>query len=213
MGRFDHRNAQIHAIDSIKEYMNDIKEERDRQANVKQKYGVKSIQQKIRELDVDIEDLKLRAIVGEKVELALHNKKAKRRDYELALEKLKKDIIKEKSLSLAMPKLLGAINVASENQSIKPEERLDLLESISKYESKFGRSTEYLNEDYIGFDMKSFSDNEKRYISLKNAFDGGNLTFTFNEIVKAVKFMDEYWIYVLDNLKIRFMLFKTQLKN
>ena len=191
------RSAQIQVIDSVKGYMKELKEERDRQANVKEKYGVKSIQQNINQLTKEIKELEFRKVVGEKVELPLYNKKEKRKDYQIALNELETEIMKEKSLSLSMPKLIGAIQVRSENKSLKLIEKEKIFGNLLIMEKNEGRNPKILNEDYIGFDIKSVSEDEKRYITIKSIENNEILILSFNQMIKASHFGDNYWLYIV----------------
>ena len=108
---FDKSEAQNFAINSIGSYLKDLKIERERQAQIKRKYGVKSLDYFIAKLNEDLKRYTIRQEMGENVDFAIRNKEDKKKNYEIALKKLEDDIIKEESLSMSMPKFLGAILV------------------------------------------------------------------------------------------------------
>lgn len=109
----DIKKAKIEVINPIKDYLEELKEERERQAKIKEKYGLKSLEKLISEIDADLSILYLRSDVGDNVDLAIYNKETKKEEYKAAMKILQEEIIKEKSLTLAMPKFVCAIYVKS----------------------------------------------------------------------------------------------------
>ncbi len=103
--------AQEYAVGTVENYKHEIVEERRRQAEIKRKYGIKSLEFLIGELDAELADLYERQAEGEKVELAIRNKEERKRQYEESLKMLQKEIEQEVSLAISMPKFLGAVLV------------------------------------------------------------------------------------------------------
>lgn len=107
------KQAKIKVINSIKDYLEELKKDRERQSHIKEKYGIKSIEQLLAEINSDLRYLYLKQAVGDDVNLAIYNKEVKKADYESAIKILSDEILKEKSLTLSMPKFIGAIQVKS----------------------------------------------------------------------------------------------------
>ena len=107
------KNAKIQAINSIKEYLEELKRDRERQADIKEKYGIKSLEKLLAGIKSDLSILFLKLAVGDDVDLAIYNKEVKKEDYKAAIKILSEEILKEKSLTLSMPKFVGAIQVKS----------------------------------------------------------------------------------------------------
>ena len=65
------------------------------------------------DIESDLSILFLKLAVGDDVDLAIYNKEVKKEDYKTAIKILSEEILKEKSLTLSMPKFVGAIQVKS----------------------------------------------------------------------------------------------------
>ena len=159
--------------------------------------------------------------MGENVDLAIRNKEDKKKNYEIALKKLEDDIIKEESLSMSMPKFLGAILVEqtenTEDQDIivtengkKSTEMVGMNISM-EYEKSEGRIPVDVSENNLGFDIKS-KDNEGniRYIEVKARSDEGLVKLTLNEWFKAKRFKKAFWLYVVVNIENNPALYAVQ---
>lgn len=101
--------ALSHVIQTLEHYKEELLGERKRQSEIKQKYGIKSLDHLILEIDRDLISLYNRKNRGENVDLAIRNKEERKAEYERALVELKEQIEKEKSLSMNMPQFIGVI--------------------------------------------------------------------------------------------------------
>ena len=194
--------AQEYAIGTVENYKHEIGEERKRQAEIKRKYGIKSLEFLIGELDAELAELYERQAEGEKVELAIRNKEERKRQYEEALKTLQKEIEQEVSLAISMPKFLGAVLVkptsAKDMVSDEEIERIG-MEITMEYEQSEGREPEDVSKENIGFDIRSRGGGETRYIEVKARKDEGQVALTRNEWFKAKRFKEQYWLYVVAN--------------
>ena len=86
-------------------------EERNRQAEIKQKYGIKSLEYLVVKIDGGLIVLYGRKNQGEDVDLVIKNKEERKADYENAAKQLKEQIQREKSLTMGMPRFAGMIKV------------------------------------------------------------------------------------------------------
>ena len=64
-------------ITSLRTYQAEILEERERQADIKERYGVRSLEKLIADLDEDLVGLGIREHKGDDVQLAIRNKKTR----------------------------------------------------------------------------------------------------------------------------------------
>jgi len=80
--RIDKEKIMSFVIDAVKRYKEEISEERERQARVKEKYGLKSLDFLITELDTELSALYDREAMGEKVDLPIRNKEEQKKRYE-----------------------------------------------------------------------------------------------------------------------------------
>lgn len=192
--------AQEYAINSVESYKEEMVRERERQAAIKRKYGVKSLEYFIGELDADLAGLYEREEKGEKVSLAIRNKEERKNRYETALETLRKEIQQETSLTISMPRFFGAILVKSAiAKDMVSDEEIEKIgmEIAMRYERSQGRLPEDVSRENIGFDIRSKDGGETKYIEVKARRDEGDVALTCNEWFKAKRFKDQYWLYVV----------------
>jgi len=194
--------AQEYSIAAVEAYKQEIFEERKRQAEIKRKYGIKSLEYLIGELDASLAELYEREANDEKVDVAIRNKEEKKRQYEEALKTLQKEIEQEMSLTISMPKFLGAIlvrpTISKEMISDEEIEKIG-MEIAMEYEKNQGREPEDVSKENLGFDIRSKGDGETRYIEVKARADEGQIALTANEWFKAKRFKEQYWLYAVFN--------------
>jgi len=194
--------AQEYAISAVENYKKEIASERTRQAEIKRKYGIKSLEYLIDELDVDLSNLYERQVEGEKVELVIRNKVERKRHYEESLKILQKEIEQEASLTISMPKFLGAVlvkpTISKDMRSDAEIERIG-MEVALEYERTQGREPKDISRENLGFDIRSKGKAETRYIEVKARKDEGLVALTLNEWFKAKRFKKQYWLYVVAN--------------
>jgi len=196
------KRSQKYVADAVENYKQDIVDERRRQAKIKEKYGIKSLEYLIGELDADLAELYERQAEGEKVNIVIRNKEDRKRQYEEALKTLQKEIEQEVSLTISMPKFLGAVLVkppiSRDMISDKEIERIG-MEIAMGYEKNQGREPEDVSKENLGFDVRSRGNGEIRYIEVKARKDEGQVALTCNEWFKAKRFKEQYWLYVVAN--------------
>jgi len=202
--------AQEYAVDAVENYKQELVDERKRQAEIKRKYGIKSLDYLIGELDADLAKLYERQVEGEKVDIVIRNKGERKKQYEEALKTLKKEIEQEASLTISMPKFLGAVlvkpTISRDMRSNVEIERIG-MEIAMKYEKNQAREPEDVSRENLGFDIRSKSEDEMRYIEVKARKDEGLVALTLNEWFKAKRFKEQYWLYVVVNATINPILY------
>jgi len=190
------------AISQLKKYREELLGDRIRQAQVKEKYGIRSLEHFIVKLDGELIDLKARKDQGEQVDLPIRNKEERKQRYEKALQDLK-----EKSLTMSMPRFVGIISVsplAKQDDAMYSDEEVERIgmEIAIKYEIEHGRRPEDVSEQNLGFDIRSRETQEKiRYIEVKARAGTGPVALTQNEWFKARRFGDDYYLYAVMNAK------------
>jgi superfamily II DNA or RNA helicase len=201
----DKSRAQKCAVGAVESYKGEILEERKRQAEIKRKYGIKSLEYLIGDLDADLSELYERQEKGERVEIVIRNKDERKKVYEKALNGLHKEIEQEMSLTISMPKFWGAIlvkpAVSAVSKDMVGDEEIEKIgmKIAMDYEKNQGRKPEDVSEENMGFDIRSKGKDETRYIEVKARKDEGNIALTCNEWFKAKRFKEEYWLYVVAN--------------
>ncbi|MFW9998010.1 MAG: helicase-related protein [Candidatus Odinarchaeota archaeon] len=190
-------------------YIQEKQEDREREARIKEKYGIKSLDYLIVRLDGDLIELQGRKEREEKVDLAIRNKEEQKKRYIQALNELKEQIIREKTLTMEMPKFLGIIRIIpakkveeSIQDSMKSSEEIEKIgmEESMEYERKNGRIPVDVASENLGFDIKSSDSKGKmRYIEVKARAATGSVILTRNEWFKAKRFGADYFLYVVLN--------------
>lgn len=190
-------------ISQMENYKKEKQEERDREASIKQKYGIKSLEDLILRLDGDIIQLEKRKENGGLVDLPLGNKKRDKNKYLDALDELQDQIEREKTLTMGMPKFVGIIRVKPVKIVPEPMRSSAEIEKIGmeetfKHEKSNGRYPEDVSAENIGFDVRSTDQNGLiRYIEVKARAGVGDIALTQNEEFKARRLGDSYYLYVV----------------
>lgn len=197
--------ALSHVIQTLEHYKEELLGERKRQSEIKQKYGIKSLDHLILEIDRDLISLYDRKNRGESVDLAIRNKEERKAEYERALVELKEQIEKEKSLSMNMPQFIGVIRVKPAEVVESPMQSDREIEQIGmdvamRYERENERAPEDVSLQNLGFDIRSTDrDGIVRYIEVKARAGMGDVALTQNEWFKAKRFKGDYYLYVVLN--------------
>ncbi len=201
------RKVSPKAISKLKEYREELFRDRTHQAEIKEKYGIKSLEYFILKLDGELIALKARKEQGEPVDLPIRNKEEQKEAYEKALRDLKKQIEKEKSLTMSMPRFVGLISVTpplKTDDAMESDEEIERIgmEIAIRYEIQNGRTPEDVSAEKLGFDIRSRDNQEKiRYIEVKARAGTGSIALTQNEWFKANRFGDDYFLYAVMNAK------------
>lgn len=193
-----------YAIEALDRYKAEIAQERRRQAEIKRKYGIKSLEHLIGELDEELAKYYEREAIGERMDLAIRMKEEQKRRYEQALKDLEKTIEQEQSLSMSMPELLTVIKVLPEENEMVESEEIEKMgmEMAMEYEREHNRVPEDVSGENLGFDLRSKDEmtGEIRYIEVKARAGEGEVALTPNEWFKAKRFKDQYYLYVVANV-------------
>jgi len=192
-------------ISEMNSYKKQKFEEREKEARIKEKYGIESLNYFLVKLDGELIKLHERKEKGENVDLVIRNKEDRIKRYEKALKELKDQIEREKTLTMSMPKFIGIIRVEPAKiisdymKSDKEIEKIGMKISM-KYERKHNRSPEDVSAENLGFDIRSHDKNGKiRYIEVKARAGIGGIVITQNEWFKAKRFGDDFYLYVVFN--------------
>ncbi len=188
-------------LEVVEKYKDEIAVERKRQAEIKRKYGIKSLDYLIGKLDEELVELYVREAGGEKVDLPIINKEEQKKRYGFARKELEKEIEQEQSLTMNMPELFTVIRVISEEMGMAESEEIEKIgmEIAMEYERMQGREPEDVSSENLGFDIRSKGKDEIRYIEVKARVGEGEVALTPNEWFKAKRFKDEYYLYIVVN--------------
>lgn len=194
-------------ISLLRSYQKEMSEERQRQAKIKEKYGIQSLEKLIREHDADLVALRERRSGGENMDMAIRNKEERQRQYMDSKKNLAILIEREKSLTVSSPVFLGIIRVVSASEISVPvrentESERVAMEASMAFEISQGRKpTDVSKTIGLGYDIKSVGRGETRYIEVKGRHGVGQVGLTKNEWFKARHLADRYYLYVVWNAK------------
>lgn len=193
-------------ISSLKKYQEELQKERNRQATIKQKYGVESLKKLINDLDSDLVQLQERKRMGENVDLAIRNKEERQKQYIQNKKSLEELIQRERSLTITTPTFLGIIRVQpptiiQDELRRDPESERIAMGVVMKFEQDQGRQPIDVSKTIgPGYDIRSVDrDGKVRYIEVKGRNDVGSVSISKNEWFKAKHLADDYYLYVVWN--------------
>ena len=199
-------------IPRLEAYRQELAADRQRQAEIKRRYGLTSLRQIILDLDNDIIQLQERAAQGEDVALVLRNKRQQKEAYLQAMQELQETLKRENRLVLNTPRFLTALRVvpmvspeaAAEAMHTSAEIERIGMEVAMAYERQHGRQPEDVAAENLGYDVRSVEQRPNgsvsyRYIEVKARAEAGPVALTKNEWFKAQRFGDDYYLYVVLN--------------
>jgi len=83
-----------------------------------------------------------------------------------------------------------------------PEVEAIAIEETKRHEISQGRKPVSVEEENCGWDITSLADGQvARYIEVKGRAGVGGVALTPNEWIKAQRFGEDYWLYVVVNCK------------
>jgi hypothetical protein len=201
-------------LPELEKYKATLLTERERQAAIKEKYGVRSLEHLILKLDGDLIGLYSRRDMGENVERFIKPKEEQKASYEHALQELRTGLQQERSLSIGSPRFIGMARIVPEIDATMVSDA-DIekigMEMTMQHEREQGWTPEDVSKENLGFDVRSTSpDGYKRYIEVKARAEIGAVALTLNEWFKAKRFGDEYYLYAVLNASKTPVLYKVQ---
>ncbi len=191
----------------LREYQKELLEERERQAGIKERYGIKSLEKMIHDHDRDLLVLREKQREGKNMDIAIRNKEEKQKQYMDRKKTLAELIEQEKSLTVGTPKFLGIVRVVP--AGMVPDAMRENAESeqvamavAMAFERAHGRKPEDVSRILgLGYDIKSVGEEGIRYIEVKGRHKEGRVALTRNEWFKAKHLAEDYYLYVVWNTK------------
>ncbi len=196
-------------IPHLEAYQQELRQGREREAEIKRKYGLESLRYLILDLDNDLIRLQERALNGEDVSLVMRNKEQQKESYRQALSDLENRLEREQQLTLETPRFLAAVRVTpmcapqqaeAEMQSDARIEQIG-MEVTLRYEREHGRRPQDVAADNLGYDVRSLDPQSGaiRYIEVKARAGVGRVALTQNEWFTAQRLGDDYYLYAVMN--------------
>jgi hypothetical protein len=190
----------------LEQYKKGLLEDRKKDAGIKKKYGLHSLDVFILKSDQKLADYITRRMKGEDIpEPTLVNEQRKKDDYSKKKQRLEVEIENETHLLTREPRILSVARVVpseslSEYMKSDPEVERIGMEVTKKYEQDHGRVPVDVSMQNLGYDIRSSAgEHEYRYIEVKARAGMGYLALTPNEWLMAQRLGDEYWLYIVAN--------------
>ncbi|MFC2064153.1 helicase-related protein [Chloroflexota bacterium] len=198
------KSALSMLLPELETYRQELLSERQRQAAIKEKYGLKSLEMLDLKLDGDLINLYTRRDKGDKVDLAIYNKEEQKKQYKNAASDLRNSLERERNLTLSTPRFLGVAKIIPASGVDKMVSDVDVerigMQVTMDYERTQGRKPEDVAKENLGFDVRSIGkNNQRRYIEVKGRAGSGSVSLTQNEWFKAKRFGGEFYLYVVLN--------------
>ena len=124
------------------------------------------------------------------------------REQDEALRKLDESV----KVKLIEPRLIAAFIIAPhEREEAKRDVEMAAMKAVIKYEEERlkkqgGGRVEDVSKYNLGYDIKSISPQEVRYIEVKGFKESGPVRLTPNEWETAKKLRSAYWLYIVTNV-------------
>jgi len=192
-----------HVLDS---YRGELLEQRTRDAEIKRKYGLRSLEQMILESQAKLIDYDTRRAKGESLpDVELQNEQRRKDELQGRKQALEEEIRRETSLLPSSPKVLGVVRVLpkpSEDEGMRPDAEIEAIgmRAATEYERSEGREPEDVAMQNLGYDIRSTgAGGEVRYIEVKARAKTGPIVVTPNEWLMAQRLRDEAWLYVVEH--------------
>jgi len=199
-------------------YFTEIKERRNRELAIMSKYVQKSLNHLITESNRKIAkyDLKLRNFSNpnDPKSLSIRGNRAqeatRRDDYMHRRDKRIAEIEQERHLTEMPPEVIGVAAIlpmeiedpAVRRMTSDPEVESIAISVAMKYERGNGRKPISVEEENCGWDITSLKDGQvARYVEVKGRADQGGVCMTENEWIKAQRFGDDYWLYIVTDCR------------
>lgn len=192
-------------------YLDELRERRLRELEVKERYLKYSLNTLISESNRKLAHYDQRLATGVDMSRAIAQEETRketlicRRDERLA------DIRQAQHLTPRPPEMIGVAAVLPAPAATDPEvasamvrdhqvEAIAMQVSMS-YERDRERDPQDVSAENLGFDIRSTGSDGTRYIEVKGRAGVGSVALTRNEWIKAQRFEGDYWLYIVVNCK------------
>jgi len=192
----------------IDPYFEEIKEQRMRELEIRKKYMTKSLDYLISQSIKTVGKYREKQRKGKDMNIAITREVQKQEELQHRRDSALDEIEQEKNLSPSMPEVIAAIGIIplktedkELREAMKRDEEIEkiAMDVAKEYETKHGRRPEDVSSENLGYDIRSKKEKELRYIEVKGRAQIAKIVLTPNEWIKANRFKDNYWLYVVAN--------------
>ncbi len=200
--------------EALEDFRRELLVRRRRDAEIKRKYGVTSLNQMIGELDAKLIDYEIRKVRGENIpEALLWREKRRKEALEARLQRLEETLEREVTLTPTTPRLLGVARVVPAEETMHSDAEIEAIgmEVAMRYEREQGRQPEDVSSQNLGYDIRSTDPGGGvRYIEVKARAHGGAVALTPNEWLMARRLGEDFWLYIVENAATSPTLYRIQ---
>jgi hypothetical protein len=192
----------------IDPYLEQLRTRRQHEGNVRETYLQRSLDTLIADQTAKImryaDDDKARRRDTGQWDIGLRTLEQTLEEYQARLKRRMEESERMRALGADAPRIVGVCAfvpapdvLASDDEGDDPVTE-DIAVAISKqYETDNGRIPHSVEAESLGFDLRSAGSNQMRYIEVKGRKGSGGVSLTANEWIKAARFGQEYWLYVV----------------
>lgn len=190
-------------------YLEQLRQKRLHEANVREDYVQRSLDTLIADQTSRIiayaSNEQVRARDPNKYDIGLRTLEQNLEEYQTRLQRRLEENTHMRSLGADPPRMVGVcvlvpapdVLAGEDTGEDAPDTEAVAVEVAMRYERDHGRSPYSVEADGLGFDVRSHGANELRYIEVKGRKGTGAVMLTANEWIKAARFGNEYWLYVV----------------
>jgi hypothetical protein len=186
----------------LPQYLEEVAEEALREAAIRRKYGLKSLEHLIGESAKRLAQLKLEALQGKDLRLAVQNEERRLEELKARRDDLERELAASEQIFPEGVELLALAHVLPWPSSGEPgEEDLEVrkrveaaaMEVAMAYERSQGREPVDVSQENLGYDLRSGD----RLIEVKGRAGSGSVALTPNEWIAASRLGERYWLYIV----------------
>ena len=208
---------EVHALGKREASFAKIKAERLKEIVLRKKYSEEYFNKKMEESNKRLKEYKSKALLNVNMDIAIRGEEVRLKEFEYQFEQIKAKMAKEGLLLAGAPELISVCVIIQKDKKEMPtristeDENKKAIEMagmvvVMDYEKKKERTPEDVSLKFLGYDIKSTSKDELRYIEVKSFAESGIIELTQNEWIMADKLKEKFWIYVVENVKTKFIL-------
>ena len=191
------------ATELVPPFLAEVEAQRRRQADIRRRYGLRSLESLIADAEGNLVDLENRRARGEEIPaMTIDQARRRREELEVRKKNFAERLAREEIVLPGAIKILGAAAVLpgpglQGEPGPDPEaERLG-MEAAMAYERAHGREPVDVSRENLGYDIRSEGADGVRYIEVKVRAKPGPVLLTQNEWLMAHRLREEYWLYVV----------------
>jgi superfamily II DNA or RNA helicase len=204
----------------LEPYRQELLGQRQRDAELKRKYGLRSLEQQIMDSEAKLIEYATRREKGEYIpEPTIQNEERVKEDLLEKKHRLEESIRRETTLTPTEPRILGVVRVVplavtSPDMHSDPEVEAIAMEVAIAYEREHGRVPEDVSFQDLGYDILSLTPGPSpralgeggggesvRYIEVKGRAQTGPVAITPNEWLMAQRLGEDFWLYVVEQCR------------